>query len=249
MTKKICLIVLVLTLPIFAQYGFEFTCLDDTVKYANLNDAVDFYFRLHNTGSLQDVYEFDCTIIDSAPGWSVLYCVGGVCVEPGIIMYDSLDAGEMDTSIVVHVYTADSAGTEVVNLRVASMGNPTLRDSINVYVTAPPGIEENWSKGIQNPILQIYPNPFRQMTDIRCKMADDLRSTSEVECETVSLAIYDATGQLVKEFTHLTSYQSSINQVAWDGRDDSGNTVPAGVYFVYLNVGDSKRIEKVVLLR
>jgi len=243
MTKKICLIVLVLTLPIFAQYAFEFTCLDDTVKYANLNDAVDFYFRLHNTGSLQDIYEFDCTIIDSAPGWSVVYCVGGVCVEPGIIMYDSLDAGEMDTSIIVHVYTADSAGTEVVNLRVASMGNPTLRDSINVYVTAPPGIEENWSKGIQNPILQIYPNPFRQVTDIILQITDKNPGS------TVSLKIYDATGRLIKDFSRTTRSALRPTLIIWDGRDDSGNTVPAGVYFVYLNVGDSKRIEKVVLLR
>ncbi len=77
MTKKICLIVLVLTLPVFAQYSFEFICLDDTVKNAGYNDYIEFFFLLHNTGSLEDIYEFNCIIIDSVPGWFVLYCVGG----------------------------------------------------------------------------------------------------------------------------------------------------------------------------
>jgi len=77
MIKKICLIVLALTLPIYAQYGFEFTCLDDTVKNAGYNDYIEFFFLLHNTGSLEDIYEFNCTIINSVPGWFVLYCVGG----------------------------------------------------------------------------------------------------------------------------------------------------------------------------
>jgi len=246
MIKKICLIVLALTLPIYAQYSFEFTCLDDTVKYANLNDAVDFYFRLHNTGSLQDIYEFDCIIIDSIPGWFVLYCIGGVCVEPGVITHDTLDAGEIDTSIVVHVYTADSAGTEVVNLRVASMGNPTLRDSINVYVTAPPGIEENWSKGIQSPILQIYPNPFSKNLIIRYTIHD----TGFTE-ENFFLVICDVSGRIVRDLTNnlASCILHHASKISWDGHDDSGNTVPTGVYFVHLNVGDSKQIEKVVLLR
>ncbi|MGB3480454.1 MAG: T9SS type A sorting domain-containing protein [bacterium] len=238
MIKKICLIVLAFTLPIYAQYSFEFTCLDDTVKYVNFNDAVDFYFRLHNTGSLQDIYEFDCIIIDSIPGWFVLYCIGGVCVEPGVITHDTLDAGEIDTSIVVHVYTADSAGTEVVNLRVASIGDPSLRDSINVYVTVQAGIEDYENNTIQSSIIQIYPNPFREKTEIRWQIADDR----------IQLKIYDVTGGLVKNFLLPTAY-SLLPSVLWDACDDLGNTVPAGVYFVHLNAGDCKRIEKVVLLR
>jgi len=77
MIKKFFLASLILILPLFAQYSFEFTCLDDTVKNAGFNDYIVFFFRLENTGSMTDIYEFNCTIIDSVPGWFVQYCIGG----------------------------------------------------------------------------------------------------------------------------------------------------------------------------
>jgi len=37
--------------------------------------------------------------------------------------------------------------------------------------------------------------------------------------------------------------------VVWFGEDDSGRRLPSGVYFVRLEAGDFKQVEKAVLLR
>jgi flagellar hook assembly protein FlgD len=37
--------------------------------------------------------------------------------------------------------------------------------------------------------------------------------------------------------------------IFWDGKDDSGRRLPSGVYFVRLEAGDFKQVEKAVLLR
>ncbi len=42
---------------------------------------------------------------------------------------------------------------------------------------------------------------------------------------------------------------NQASRIVWDGYDDSGRRLPAGVYFIRLDAGDYKKIEKVVLLR
>ncbi len=59
------------------------------------------------------------------------------------------------------------------------------------------------------------------------------------------LQIYDASGRLVKQFNHLTSQQ--FNQCTWDGRNDSGQRLPAGVYFIHFTNGSTRTTGKVIL--
>jgi flagellar hook assembly protein FlgD len=37
--------------------------------------------------------------------------------------------------------------------------------------------------------------------------------------------------------------------ITWEGTDNNGQKVPAGVYFVRLESGDDKEVKKVILLR
>ncbi len=61
------------------------------------------------------------------------------------------------------------------------------------------------------------------------------------------LAIFNSSGQRVKVFNHLNN--QLVNQITWDGSDDLGRSVPAGVYFVRVETEDAKLTEKAILLR
>jgi hypothetical protein len=87
--------------------------------------------------------------------------------------------------------------------------------------------------------LMLTPNPFSRSLAINFAIQNP---KSEM-----SLWIFDATGRLVKSFNHLTI--QSVNQVIWDGSDDLGHPVKAGVYFVRLETDGAQRTEKAVLLR
>lgn len=87
--------------------------------------------------------------------------------------------------------------------------------------------------------LYIYPNPCRQITEIRYQITDPRQA--------ISLKIYDVTGRVVKQFNHLTN--QPFNQVVWDGTDDQGRRVADGIYFVNLNAQDYTQIKKVILLK
>ncbi len=90
-------------------------------------------------------------------------------------------------------------------------------------------------------LLTPYPNPFKEMTVLSYQIADPAKT------ENISLKIYDITGRLVKQFEHLTI--QPFNQVIWDGCDDRGRAVSAGVYFIRFEADDYGRTEKTILLK
>ncbi len=122
-------------------------------------------------------------------------------------------------------------------------------DDVNVeYVTA---IEESSQSAIQNIHLTISPNPFRNHLTIKFEIRNSKFETNpKSEILNTKLQIYDATGRLVKSFNHLTIQPSNHpTQIVWNGTDDLGRRLPAGVYFVRLENEGFKQVEKVILLR
>ncbi|TET82834.1 hypothetical protein E3J38_01495 [candidate division TA06 bacterium] len=91
------------------------------------------------------------------------------------------------------------------------------------------------------------PNPFTTATTISYAVADARHTT---------LRIYDLTGRVVRTLVE-EAREPGYYEVVWDGRDDAGNRVPAGVYFYRLEARaeDGKRSasfsasKKMVILR
>jgi hypothetical protein len=88
-------------------------------------------------------------------------------------------------------------------------------------------------------LAALYPNPGTRVMQIRYQLARGSR---------VSLLMYDAAGRmvcaLIDEFKEPGYYT-----IAWDGHDDIGRKVPAGVYFIRFNADDCKQVQKMVLLK
>jgi ligand-binding sensor domain-containing protein len=87
--------------------------------------------------------------------------------------------------------------------------------------------------------LFIYPNPFLISEDSNIATIDGLIRDTDIKILTIS-------GKLVKEFS------SPGGRVAnWDGRDDLGNLVPSGVYFIiaFDTEGNNVAKTKIAVLR
>ncbi|MGB9722112.1 MAG: M14 family zinc carboxypeptidase [bacterium] len=125
----------------------------------------------------------------------------------------------------------------------------------------------------------VYPNPFKNHLTIKFEIRNpksqansnsqfsndnvgqgfSLAEVVSSQYPVVSIKIYDISGRLVKSFNHLAANHpprnladggiQPFNRVVWHGDDDLGRRLPSGVYFVRLEVGDYKQIEKVILLR
>jgi hypothetical protein len=115
------------------------------------------------------------------------------------------------------------------------------------------GIKENALRLTPDALrLEVYPNPFSGKTAIKFQIPSTKSQTNfknqipNSKPQTI-LKIYDATGRLVRQWDYRTMRLSDC--VVWNGTDDAGHRLPAGVYFVRLETGGFKQVEKVILLR
>lgn len=102
------------------------------------------------------------------------------------------------------------------------------------------GVSEGQDK-VNALTLNVYPNPFKQMINI---VFGRTQTTENVE-----LAIYNASGQLIRDFSRPLCYTQQTFHIIWDGKSVSGEQLPPGVYFCKLSVEDKTVIEKICLLK
>ena len=105
------------------------------------------------------------------------------------------------------------------------------------------GIEENANFKSQNAKLDIYPNPFSTRTSIQYVVG-----SSQGKDKTLpTICIYDLSGRLVK--TLIPDPLSPIPAVSWDGTDESGYKLTAGIYFLSLETDNFTQTKKVIKLQ
>ncbi len=218
-----------------AGYGLEFTPRDDTVRQVAPNDVAEFHLTLTNTGTTSDVFEFDCRVVSVVPGWAAVYCVNGVCVEPGVLRYDTIPADGSDTTPKVTVYTDTAQGEEVVSLRVRSLGDTTLAESVGVHTIVGSGVEELSGFGPPGVAFVISPDPVRR------NRTTTLSFSSE-EPRSFSLELFDAAGCRVSLIAAGTA-PSGRHVISWHPERPPAR----GVYLVRLTAGDESAVRKLVV--
>ncbi|HXV13755.1 MAG TPA: FlgD immunoglobulin-like domain containing protein [Candidatus Krumholzibacteria bacterium] len=89
-------------------------------------------------------------------------------------------------------------------------------------------------------VLESYPNPFNPSTTIRFALP---------KAETVSLAVYDVTGRLVRTLLDDARKPAGFFEAQWNGTDSNGRQVASGVYFFRLTTSTETLTRKAVLLK
>ena len=88
--------------------------------------------------------------------------------------------------------------------------------------------------------VQTYPNPFNPNLGIKI-MVNDLT-------QPLNVTVYNLKGQKIKELVQGYS-QSETLQLVWNGRDEQGQPVATGVYFIRVQVSDRTAVKKSVLIK
>ena len=93
-------------------------------------------------------------------------------------------------------------------------------------------------------LLPNYPNPFNPETWIPYQLAD---------ATDVSMTIYDVSGHLVRTisvgFKPVGYYLTRQRAAYWDGRNETGEPVSSGVYFLRFLAGDFTATQRVVIVK
>ena len=218
-----------------AGYGLQLTPRDDTVRHVAPNDVAEFHFTLTNTGTTADVFKFDCGVVSAVPGWAAVYCVNGVCVEPGVPRYDTIPASGSDTTPKVTVYTDTTAGEEAVLLRVRSMGDTVLAESVGTHTFMGSGVEEPSGAGAPGISFRVTPQPIRSGRTATLSFLTSGPMSVRAE-------LFDVSGgwvSLIAEGTVL----SGRHVINWG----PGGRLASGVYLIRLTAGNVHTVRKLVV--
>ncbi|RPH89960.1 MAG: T9SS C-terminal target domain-containing protein, partial [Calditrichaeota bacterium] len=88
-------------------------------------------------------------------------------------------------------------------------------------------------------LAQNYPNPFNPSTVIEYGIPQSGR---------VRLLLYDLQGRLIRVLVDAHQAGGRFN-IVWDGTDDSGVPVAAGVYYCRIQVNGFIQVIKLVLIK
>jgi hypothetical protein len=95
---------------------------------------------------------------------------------------------------------------------------------------------DNTSVTIFKPTINAYPNPFNTVTKISIK---------GVATPPHSVDIFDVKGRKVRTFNS----SEITNTMAWDGRNNDGNRISSGIYFIHMHSEGKNLVQKVLFLK
>jgi hypothetical protein len=120
---------------------------------------------------------------------------------------------------------------------------PVTSDSLSkleVLLSPSTGAEEAFVANLKNTKLQISPNPFSGVADIRYAITYD---------QDMTLRIYDISGKMVRDLSGEASITDHQLSVRWDGTDGTGRKLPPGIYFCRLGDHTKNLFRKLIMVR
>ena len=126
-----------------------------------------------------------------------------------------------------------------------SLALPVTDEFAILYTTYPPGYVgiADYAKlttvPVRTMLSAVHPNPF----------SNDLRVSYQLSSRgRTSLTVYDALGRAVCGLVDAIK-EPGYYTVNWQGLDDQGRKVPAGVYFIKFSAENYQNVQKTVLLK
>jgi hypothetical protein len=164
---------------------------------------------------------------------------------PGMVLSPS--AGVVDVAVFGEGAGLKGTGEIArVRFRVKAAGDPKLaiarvdaRDHENRPVTLGAPTAETRVIPSRSGLAAARPSPFREQTTLECALARDGEMT---------LGIYGVDGRRVRTLAS-GAHPAGIHRLVWDGRDDGGRQLAAGVYWARLITPDGRFTRTLVRIR
>ena len=128
-----------------------------------------------------------------------------------------------------------------LNVNTNQFMDSEIKQYVGASGTSQLGIDNSEYNVLPNgfTLYQNYPNPFNPTTNIRYDLLRD---------DIVKVSIMNTNGQTIRLIAN--EWQSSGKKsFSWDATNSLGQTVSAGVYIIVLDVGSTRALRKMVLLK
>ena len=168
-------------------------------------------------------------------------------ISPGWVSYDVTDCMLMDiaesrslTQYRIYLDGFSDWDNWDDYISIASGSSPMSCVAPKIKFTLIDGTSNNDPSILQHQMaISCYPNPFSDKSTISVKAS---------EPGIHGLNIYNIKGQLIRSYGN-SSKSSGDHTFQWDGRDNSGNQVSGGIYFIKVQSGQRTASSKILYMR
>ncbi len=126
----------------------------------------------------------------------------------------------------------------------AALSGTLYFDNIRILTSTPTGLEPMVRVPNQNItdfiLYQNFPNPFNNQTVITYRL--------NKQPDEIHLLIFNSLGQKIRNFQNLAT-NSGVHHIRWDGFDDQGKAVAAGIYFCEFQADGNFLTKKITLTK
>ena len=140
------------------------------------------------------------------------------------------DGMAIDETTGMISWTPTEEGVVDVIVRASNGVIPNALQSFMITVSPPVGTSEEEVEILEFELVQNYPNPFSVSTTIEYSLPAP---------DHVSLLVYDLLGRQVSVL-HDSYRTEGKHRVQWEGQDERGSYLPAGIYFVKIETGSGE---------
>lgn len=114
-----------------------------------------------------------------------------------------------------------------------------ISDLMSWWNISPVTNSDSQSPHLLSGIDSIYPNPFNPTTTISFTLSSN---------DLVDMNVYNIRGQKVRSLLH-EARTAGKHSIVWDGKDDKGQTVASGVYYLRMEANDTRVNRKLTLIK
>ncbi len=118
-------------------------------------------------------------------------------------------------------------------------------DNWGSFVNSKTSEQKNINQNFAN-TLSSYPNPFSNSTIVSFTLSQSQKAMPAGR--QVSIRIFDIAGRLMKILAN-TETQAGTHQITWNVKDEKGNAVASGMYFLRTQTGNYTETRKLSVVK
>jgi len=167
--------------------------------------------------------------------------------------WDFNNDGEIDSTEQNPSFTFTESGIYSVRLTINDGARYVVR--YNFITVDSVSEDDEHVMPLVTKLKENFSNPFNPYTTIRFVVGSMSSSTVKSghedmspSAENVEINVYNVRGQVIRTLVDEVM-PAGVDQVVWNGRDDSGNHVGSGIYFARMIAGEHISIRKMMLMK
>ncbi|MBR9977259.1 MAG: T9SS type A sorting domain-containing protein [Bacteroidetes bacterium] len=175
--------------------------------------------------------------------WDTQICFFQNCFPPGTSMHEGDMATDFKEPLDITFITSSTPASGTVRVRVTNVDDED--ENVELTFTAVTGTTSASTAPLANELRlsQNYPNPFALNTN-----SSTVISYRTPESGMTTLKVYNLLGREVRTLVNEVR-PAGRTMVTWNGRDNTGRMVPAGIYVYKLTTNTQSVSRRMMLTR